>query len=108
MDELKRLLENIANIPCFLMSLYLRKMGWVAFYLEEEARVCDNETCWLRLYQYEIGRATRPPEQRNEAEQRYGEPTVSEVSKSDGGAKEPPYCAYCGTFHYGYQDHYLA
>ena len=33
-----------------IMSRFLRKRGWVVFYLEEENRIC-NGTCWLNLYQ---------------------------------------------------------
>ena len=32
---------------------YLKKRGWVVFYLEEEARTCRDDFCWLRLYQAE-------------------------------------------------------
>uniref|UniRef100_A0A6H2A5F4 Uncharacterized protein n=1 Tax=viral metagenome TaxID=1070528 RepID=A0A6H2A5F4_9ZZZZ len=37
-----------------LMANFLRKRGWVAFYLEEEARNCNNGICWLKLYQQEM------------------------------------------------------
>jgi hypothetical protein len=35
-----------------LMANFLRKRGWVAFYLEEQSRHCnhDNGVCWLELY----------------------------------------------------------
>ncbi len=36
-----------------IMMLYLRKRGWVVFYLEEQARECRG-ICWLKLYQQEI------------------------------------------------------
>lgn len=38
------------------MMRYLRKRNWVVFYLEERARKCTGETCWLRLYQDQIKR----------------------------------------------------
>ncbi len=34
-----------------LMMRFLRRRGWVVFYLDEQARVCNSGTCWLRLYQ---------------------------------------------------------
>jgi len=34
-----------------LMMRYLRKRGWVVFYLEEQFRKCpDNTGCWMNLY----------------------------------------------------------
>ena len=33
-----------------LMMRFLRRRGWVVFYLEEESRVCNSGTCWLKLY----------------------------------------------------------
>jgi len=44
-------IENIENIPSFLMAKYLRKKGWAVFYLEEEHRECNSGCCWLKLYQ---------------------------------------------------------
>lgn len=32
------------------MMSYLRKRGWVVFYLEKEHRTCSNTTCFLNLY----------------------------------------------------------
>jgi hypothetical protein len=33
-----------------VMAKYLRKRGWVVFYLEERARDCNDGTCWMKLY----------------------------------------------------------
>jgi len=33
------------------MMEYLRKRGWVVFYLDKEHRTCSKDTCWLRLYE---------------------------------------------------------
>lgn len=33
-----------------LMMRFLRRRGWVVFYLEEQLRVCNSGTCWLCLY----------------------------------------------------------
>jgi len=43
--------RNLPRIHHRLMMQYLRKRGWVVFYLEEQARTCTNDLCWLRLYQ---------------------------------------------------------
>jgi len=32
------------------MMKYLRKRGWVVFYLDEEQRQCSKQTCFLTLY----------------------------------------------------------
>jgi len=32
---------------------YLRKRGWVVFYLDEFARKCQSDFCWLNLYEQE-------------------------------------------------------
>lgn len=42
--------ENIKSFHHRIMARFLRKRGWVVFYLEEEARACKN-VCWLKLYQ---------------------------------------------------------
>jgi len=34
-----------------VMMRYLKKRGWVVFYLEPEHRTCENEGCWINLYQ---------------------------------------------------------
>ena len=34
------------------MMNYLRKRGWVVFYLEKQHREC-KDMCWLKLYQQE-------------------------------------------------------
>jgi len=41
--------ENIWNIPQKLMANYLRKKGWIAFYLDDRARECKG-ICWLKTY----------------------------------------------------------
>jgi hypothetical protein len=46
-------LRNLRNIHHRIMMRFLRKRGWVVFYLEEEARVCNNGMCWLKLYNSE-------------------------------------------------------
>ena len=45
-------LENMKSFHHRIVARFLRKRGWVAFYLEEEARTC-KDMCWLKLYQSE-------------------------------------------------------
>jgi hypothetical protein len=35
------------------MMRFLRKRGWVVFYLDEPARKCFSGHCWLKLYESE-------------------------------------------------------
>lgn len=42
--------KNAKSFHHRIMAKYLRKRGWVVFYLEEEARTC-KDMCWLKLYQ---------------------------------------------------------
>jgi len=44
--------ENAKTFHHRLMMRYLRKRGWVVFYLENEHRGCKG-LCWLNLYQSE-------------------------------------------------------
>jgi hypothetical protein len=44
-------LKNLPGTPARWMARYLRRHGWVAFYLDEEQRICNTGTCWLKLYQ---------------------------------------------------------
>ncbi len=49
--------NNIMTMPNRWMARYLRRRGWVCFYLDEQARTCPAATgrppfdCWLALYQ---------------------------------------------------------
>ena len=49
-DSLRVLLGNTLSWPQRIMANYLRRKGWVVFYLESKARTCNN-VCWLKLYQ---------------------------------------------------------
>jgi len=44
--------ENVKTFHQKLMMNYLKKRGWVVFYLEPEARHCKN-MCWLKLWEQE-------------------------------------------------------
>ncbi len=47
------LIRNLKTFHHRIMMRYLRKRGWVVFYLEEKAREC-KDLCWLKLYAQEI------------------------------------------------------
>jgi hypothetical protein len=51
MDRLKVWIRNALSFHHRIMANFLRKRGWVVFYLEERARICNEDTCWLKLYQ---------------------------------------------------------
>ena len=42
--------NNVVTTPNRWMAYWLRRRGWVCFYLDEQARHCSG-TCWLALYQ---------------------------------------------------------
>ena len=52
MEKLKIWLRNAKSAHHRLMVRFLRRRGWVVFYLEEEFRACDG-VCWMQLYQGE-------------------------------------------------------
>ncbi len=41
--------ENAKTFHHRIMMRYLRRRGWIVFYLEGEARSC-NDMCWIKLY----------------------------------------------------------
>ena len=47
--------RNLVSFHHRLMANFLRKRGWVVFYLDERSRQCnkDEDMCWLSLYQSE-------------------------------------------------------
>lgn len=47
---MKSKLENLKTLHHRIMMRFLRKRGWVVFYLEPKARIC-NDMCWLKLYE---------------------------------------------------------
>lgn len=36
-----------------ILMKYLRKRGWVVFWLETKYRKCNKGSCWLKLYEEE-------------------------------------------------------
>ena len=55
--------NNIVTTPNRWMAYYLRRRGWVVFYLDASYRTCHgaaaNTNCWLRVYQAEEDRALK-------------------------------------------------
>jgi len=51
MEDLRVWLYNALRIHHRLMARYLRRRGWVVFYLEQEHRECRGGECWLEMYQ---------------------------------------------------------
>jgi len=49
-EKMKVWLHNAKHFHHRVMARFLRKRGWVVFYLDENARECNGE-CWLKLYQ---------------------------------------------------------
>ena len=44
-------LRNLPTAHHRMMMRYLRKRGWVVFYLEEQHRTrCGRSGCWFNLY----------------------------------------------------------
>ena len=52
--------ENAKSFHHRIMARFLRKRGWVVFFLEEEARNC-NDMCWLKLYREQEKREVKCP-----------------------------------------------
>ena len=42
--------NNVKTIHHRIMARYLKRKGWVVFYLEERDRSCGKDMCWLKLY----------------------------------------------------------
>ena len=49
-------LRNSIHVHERIMAAYLRRAGWVVFYLDPQSRECRQDTCWMRLYQSEINK----------------------------------------------------
>ncbi len=42
--------NNIVTTPNRWAAYWLRRRGWICFYLDEQARHCGPECCWMQLY----------------------------------------------------------
>jgi hypothetical protein len=47
---LRTRLHNLSTLPQRMAAYWLRRRGWVVFYLDRQSRVCSKDTCWLALY----------------------------------------------------------
>jgi hypothetical protein len=52
-------IRNNLHLHERLMAWYLRRSGWVVFYLDERSRECNQGTCWMKLYQTEVTKEAR-------------------------------------------------
>lgn len=52
-DSMAVFFKNALHFHHRLMARFLRRRGWIAFYLEPEARKCPDDFCWLKLYEAE-------------------------------------------------------
>lgn len=50
MERLKVWFRNSLSFHHRLMQRFLEKRGWIVFYLEPQARSCNDGACWLKLY----------------------------------------------------------
>ena len=60
-DKIKVWFTNAMTFHHRAMMNYLRKRGWVVFYLEEQHRECRKDHCWLKLYREEEKRVGVQP-----------------------------------------------
>jgi hypothetical protein len=51
---------NVKTFHHRILANFLRKRGWVVFYLEDQHRVCNEDTCWLKLYLSEESNKNKP------------------------------------------------
>lgn len=52
-ENIKVWISNAMSFHHRLMANFLKKRGWVCFYLETQARKCGQDVCWLKLYEEE-------------------------------------------------------
>jgi len=48
---MKAWLKNLPSFHHRILARFLRKHGWVVFYLEPEFRKCSNPDCWINAYE---------------------------------------------------------
>ena len=52
--------QNVKTAPNRWAARWLRRRGWVCFYLDPASRTCQPGLCWLALYQEgEAGRTNQ-------------------------------------------------
>jgi hypothetical protein len=61
MNKITTFLSNLKSFHHRIMMRYLRKRGWVVFYLEEQCRKpCSDEGCFLNLYYAALKQEEKP------------------------------------------------
>lgn len=50
-EKIRTFCCNAKSFHHRIMMRFLRKRGWVVFYLEKEHRICNGDVCWLQLYE---------------------------------------------------------
>ena len=56
MNRLNVFLRNLMGLPNRILAAHLRRRKWVVFYLEPKDRVCNGDTCWMKLYESEMNK----------------------------------------------------
>lgn len=49
LEKIKVWIRNASITHHVAMAKFLRRRGWVVFYLPEDQRECKRGSCWLRL-----------------------------------------------------------
>jgi len=50
-------INNAKTFHHRIAARFLRRCGWVVFYLPEDQRECKEGSCWLKLYSSELAQA---------------------------------------------------
>jgi len=50
-------INNAKTFHQRIAARFLRRHGWVVFYLPEDQRECKKDCCWLKLYGSELAQA---------------------------------------------------
>ena len=90
--SLKTWIINLPNLPNRIMAGYLKRRGWVVFYLDKRSRTCNDGTCWLRLYESLEGSTTRDAELPLEPSSGDG----AELCDCGEPFPKKGYCEFCG------------
>ena len=55
LEKIQVWFRNASIVHHVAMAKFLRRRGWVVFYLDEANRECKKGSCWLRLYKDGLG-----------------------------------------------------
>ena len=87
-ESIRVWLNNAKSFHHRIMMRYLRKRGWVVFYLEKDARKC-NDMCWLDLHEGEMSRMSDKTIQSNGGSAIVGGSTIGGGGSAIGGGTCP-------------------